>query len=191
MSAAPGGPSLRMTAETDHGFAATYYHGGADTIYFYNHFPTTRFDGMQELFGYAGDRAAVERRARRHVVTRHDDIAEGSYSGSRFPRIIWRKSSNGSIRVDAGGATAGRRAHVIVGARSPLDVDLLLNTVPCTPAPDEPLPPLNTENMHYVQFRVPDGALHDGINAIELFNRSEEREITDLAWAEIRMDAQG
>lgn len=190
MGAGPGGPFLNMSAETDHGFAATYYHGGADTVYFYNHFPRNRFDGVQELFGYAGDRAAVERRARRHVVTRHDDVAEGSYSGSRFPWIIWKGCCNGSIRVDAGGATAGRRARVIVGARSPLDVDLLLNTVPCAPAPDEPLPPLVTEKMHYVQFRVPEGALHDGINAIELYNRSSERDITDLAWAEIRIDAQ-
>ncbi len=191
MVAAPGGPSLSWTPETDNGFAATYYYGGADTIYFYNHFPNSRSKPMQELFGYAGTRREVERRARRHVVTRHDDMAEGKYSYPRFPPIIWKQCCNGSIRVNAGGATARRSARVIVGAKSPLLVNLLLNTYPCEPLPDSvALPPLKTDDVHYVQFKVPAGALHDGINAIELFNRSTERDITDLAWAEIAIDAE-
>jgi hypothetical protein len=189
LRASPGGPSLSMTAETDHGFAATYYYGGADTLYFYNHFPRNRFDGVQELFGYAGRRGEVERRARRHVVTHHDDMAEGKFSYPRFPPIIWKGCCNGSIRVNAGGATAGRSARVVVGAKSPLEIDLLLNTSPCKPLSDAvPMPPLALDGVHYLQFGVPGGTLHDGINAIELFNRSRERDITDLVWAEIDID---
>jgi hypothetical protein len=91
--------------------------------------------------------------------------------------------------VNAGGGTSGRSARVVVGAKSPLEIDLLLNTSPCEPLSDAvPLPPLALDGVHYLQFEVPSGTLHDGINAIELFNRSRERDITDLVWVEIDID---
>ncbi len=188
--------SMRSTQESANGFAASFYYQGADTIYFYNHFPTNGgFYGslslQQELFGYAGDRAEVERRARRHVVTTHEYTNfEGIYHYDRFPPIIWPDCCNGSIRLNIGSLGAKpRAARAIIGSLGELHVDLLVNTFPCKQLPDDATrPPLPAEG-NYVQFEIPPGVLHDGVNAVELINNGT-KDITELFWAEIDLDAE-
>lgn len=182
---------MPFTEETDNGFASAFYHLGADTMYFYNHFPSNHFPGTERFFGYAGDRREVEKRARRHVLTRHDCVGEGRFQELCYPEIIWKHCCNGSVRINAGGGTEGRSATVVLGTRVPVKADLLLNTVPCEALPPEtPLPEMPKGKAFYLQAKVPAGVLHDGWNALEIFNCGEnDIPGTDLVWSEIRIDA--
>lgn len=187
---------LHSTQESANGFAASFYYQGADRIYFYNHFPTNGgFDGnlalQQELFGYAGNRKEVERRARRHVVTRHESINfEGIYPYDRFPPIIWPHCCNGTIRLNIGSiGKNSRSARAVIGSYEELKVDLLINTFPCPSLPAHaPKPKLPSEG-NYFQFEIPPGTLHDGVNVLELINQGKN-DITQLFWAEIDLDAE-
>ncbi len=187
------GMTIRTTQESDNGFAATYYHGGADGIYLYNHFSnggivTSETVKHQEFNGYAANSTALEARKRRHIVTHHDCMAEGVYPASRYPSVIWPKCCNGTIRVNCGGRVQGRNAVVIVGCRDDFQVDVLVNTVYCRPLPPDYELPSLPENVHYLAFEIPIGTLHDGLNVVECFNRGD-RDITGLCWTEIDLEA--
>lgn len=72
---------VSLSEATDCGFASAFYEMGADTLYLYNHFPTTQpeFPRMREFFGYAGDRAAVAEKERRQIAVRHEPVGEGTW----------------------------------------------------------------------------------------------------------------
>ena len=184
-------------AETDAGFASNFYQQGADTIYFYNHFANQakRKPFARNFFTAAADRHAVAALPRRHVVTRHDPNGEGKFPQPCYPLWIWPQCCNGGVKVNVGEEVAGRKAKVIVGATVPLPVDILVNTVPCRLLPaDAPLPNVPRRKdieSFYVQAEIPDGVLHDGWNAVELFNHGNDHTIEahELVWMEIAMTA--
>ena len=86
---------------------------------------------------------------------------------------------------------AGRGARVVVGATVPLPVDVLVNAVPCRLLPgDSPLPEVPRRkgvDSFYVQAEIPAGVLHDGWNAVELFNQGTEHTIEahEIVWMEV------
>lgn len=190
---------LDFKPETDAGFASSFYQQGADTIYFYNHFATlsVRKPFAREFFTVAADRHAVAVRPRRHVVTRHDPNGEGRFPQPCYPLEIWPGCCNGGVKVNAGEETAGRRARIVIGATVPLDIDVLLNTGRCPLLPPEAelpeVPRRKDEESFYVQAEVPAGLLHDGWNAVEIFNKDASHTIKahELIWMEIVIDKAG
>lgn len=191
-----GGGSLWYTDETDAGFASNFYQQGADAAYFYNHFPNQEKQRpyLRRNFTRAADRRACAAHNRRHPVTRHDPVGEGKYWEPCFPDTIWPNCCNGSVKINCGEAVKGRKAWVVVGTRKPLTADVYVNTVKCrivspaeTPLPAE-LPQDKKNPYSYLQAEIPVGALHDGWNAVEFFNRADWTIMaTDFVWTEIRI----
>jgi len=196
MTSNPGW-GLGYSTATDCGFASSFYQQGADTIYFYNHFPNQAPDHpeLQDTFGFIGDRRKVAAKARRHVHTLHWQNGEGQFAGHCYPLEIWGKCCNGGVKVNAGEDTAGREATVIIGGKYQFDIDILVNTVLCTLLPaDAPMPgkmpAKKGQEVHYVQAKIPAGVLHDGWNDVEIFNKADKT-ITDrdIVWMEISIAA--
>jgi len=182
-----------MTLGTDCGFASSFYEMGADSLYFYNHFPTTLsyMPEMREFFSFAADRRAVSARPRRHCVTKYDPLGEGKFRLDCFPPEIWAGCCDGSVRINCGEGNDGRRARIIIGSTKKLNVDVLLNTVKCELMPDdEPVPvPLPKKEAFWLQARIPDGMLHDGWNAVELFNKADTSIFShELLWMEVYVE---
>ncbi len=185
----PGG-AMKSTRETDTGFAATFYYRGADSIHFFNHFSApgcgyVKQDLQKEVFSYIGDRAKTEARQRRHVATAQERTLPGYGSGSlhSFYPLAW-KGSGIYNEIDVGGGTDGRNGYVIIGSNTEIkNAEVKLNTVTCTKAElpsDWDFPKLNC----FVCFRVPDNVLHDGLNGIDVINRSLEEDF-ELRWVEL------
>ena len=134
----PGGPHLRCDEASDAGFAASFYHRGANTIYFYNHFANNGGfvdkEAMRRFFSYAGDRERVYAAPRRQIHSFRTSVCgtEGDREVIAMPGEAWAKSVV-AFRIDAGGRTAGRRAIAIIGGDKPLSVELRLNGARCTP----------------------------------------------------------
>ncbi len=179
--------------EFDAGFASSFYQQGADGIYFYNHFPRhgRRHPWVREFFTQASDRATVAKMARRHPATRHVRCGESRRDESPFPPAIWPRGGDGGVNICCGEGNAGRPARVVIGATAAIDVDVLVNTVPCGRATETPAPagcPAGPAKATYYAVAIPAGTLHDGFNSIELFNRGEDV-IPDarLVWMEVEV----
>ena len=195
-------PGWRLTIDDsryeqaiDVGFASSFYQQGADAIYFYNHFPrhAAKHGWIRDLFTKAADRAAVAALPRRHPATFHTHCGESRNDETPFPVAIWPQGCNGGVNVCCGEGTAGRRARVIVGATVPLDVNVLVNAVPCGRAKaledTERYPSRADCTSHYYTAEIPSGALHDGINNVELFNCGTETVMcAQLVWLEVALD---
>ncbi len=193
----------------DCALASNYYQQGADTVYFYNHFPRHKRDTsrkVQEIFAVAGDREKTAAAPRRHVVTRHVPCGEGKFEEGTFPPAIWVGCCNGGVKINLGEKTAGRTARVLIGATVPLNIDILVNTQYCLPDPS-PVLPAETETEDDVPYRrllpekkgvqtywcsalVPENIIHDGWNVVEIFNHGVDgHTITEdeLIWMEVSL----
>ncbi len=193
-SGATYGWSMSYTKETDFGFASNFYQQGADTMYFYNHFPRHQKEKpfTREIFSTVADREKVANAARRHVVTQHHVIGEGLGAETTYPRWIWPGCCNGSTRINVGEKVAGRKAYVLIGVGVPLKIDILVNGEKTSLDENAHMPelPKNAKAKGYfVTSIIPEGQLHDGWNNIEIFNRDTENKHTlcdhEIIWMEI------
>ncbi len=194
------GYAVDLENALENGFMSSYYQMGADSIYFYNHFPRMKnsIPHVNEPFIYGNDRNEVAKRARRQLYTCHQAPGEGKFSyctPTPFPGIIWPQCCNGTAKINAGEQTAGRSAKIILITKKKVDVDILLNTVKCpltTDVPDMKYPkPKNGEDFYFTVVNIPAGLLHDGWNAVEFFNRHATEDILDkdYVWLEIAIGA--
>lgn len=190
------GNYMSFTAETDAGFISNFYQQGADGIYFYNHFPRQEkaHPFLRGSFALAGDRERAAAVARRHVVTRHEQVGEGLFPELAYPQWIWAMCANGGVRVNCGEKVKGRKARVVVGMTCKIDIDLLVNTVKCAPS-SAPLPAVLPKGrkdypVNFAQFDIPADVLHDGFNNVEIFNRdSRTVEAHEIVWMEVDVEA--
>ncbi len=190
VSGGSGFGRMRTTAEADTGFANTCFGQGADAIYLFNHMfrdGCADLDKQRAAYSWLGNPEETAGRARRHIVTPHEGIPEGSTGQNAFcselppGRCI-------SVRVNAGPGNNNRRGHVLLGfdREVPLgQLEVRLNTVPCSGSPDFALPEF-PENMTGVAFAIPPGTLHNGENMIEVRNLSDGQLL--LQWAEIAIN---
>ena len=173
-----GEASLTGDNETDCAFASNFYRQGADTVYFYNHFPRharERTDA-QEVFPLCADRTRAAAQARRHVFTRHIPVGEGAASERR---------PFDTYRLNLGEGVSGRTAVLVVGTRRKGAFEIRVNGESCRELGADELPK-----------RLPEGAIcwrtaevksaHDGWNVIEFTDRtSNPIRSEELAWLEI------
>ena len=178
----------------DAGFASSFYQQGADTIYFYNHFPRhgAMHPWVRRIFTEASDRQTVAAMARRHPATYHVRCGENRGDESPFPYEIWPKCCNGGVNICCGEGNGDRAAKVVIGATVPLDMDVLVNTVPCghvRELEDAPGFPVGKTKTLWYFVEIPKGTLHDGFNNVELYNRGERTVVDrELVWMEIAVE---
>ena len=195
---ASSGDMQRTDLAIDCGFASVFYHGGADFVYCFNHFRSflDAFPDMQAFFPLAGDREAVSRQARRHVLTWRETSVEGAFAESPFPNSI-APGSAAALRVNLGERVAGRPARLVFGLARPVAAETWLNGAPC-PAP-QPIPapkgyPPSTEArpVSYYAVDLPGGIPHDGWNVVDFVNCGDAPIARgDFVWLEIALDAAG
>ena len=184
---------LLFDMPTDLGFASSFFNQGADTVYFYNHYPRDRdtHPDMPDTFATCGDRAKVAKLARRCVLTDGGPAGEGRYWTSRFP--IWGMTQNdfcGGAKINVGDGVKGRAAKVVLGASCDVFVDVYVNGAKCAPLSDSEAPKRLPKLHRVVVAEIPGGVLHDGWNLVEVVNRAKEPlGEWRLAWCEIDVDA--
>ena len=180
--------------KTDIGFASAFYQAGADAIYFYNHFPyqDAQHPWIKDFYAQAANRETVAAMARRHVYTWHQRTGEGRFEEENLPLAIWPQCCNGSVKVNCGEKVAGRTARVVFGTLKPFAADVLVNTVKCAaPVAATPVdvPRRKGAETFYYAADIPTGVLHDGVNAVEFFNKSDfTLEPHQLIWVEVAID---
>ena len=166
---------------------------------------------LQQLLAVAGDATTAYPMKRRHVLSCCTTNYVSIDTRALLPLEV-DGNSYAQIRIHVGGGTAGRNATILLGFKendSDLPLDVRLNGVPCEKT--EPPPRvvrtkavLDTETMsrtdktsfiqdnvlampEYVMscrcFKIPQGALHDGENAIQLLVKKEQT--VTVTWAEI------
>ncbi len=181
---------LRSSKETDAGMAAAYYYRGADGIYLYNHFYSgcgyTKREEQKIAYGFLGNREKTEARTRRVPAVFKSSVLPGHHGMTSFFPTAW-KGSGIYNEIDIGGGTAGRTGCVLICSRNPMPgVEVRLNTIVCERA-DDARPPdweLPAGLKYFAFFRVPAGVLHDGMNGIDVINRSVEADF-ELNWVEL------
>lgn len=128
---APDGPAQMISAAQASALAATFLHGGADSVYLFNLFPSGH--GLDKLWGaenYNGTvramRSLVESAARErvHAITYHDVRAPGEPLGNALPAtdLKWDQPSPGGFdfRIQTGPKPEpGRTVELRVGWRQP------------------------------------------------------------------------
>jgi hypothetical protein len=192
---AASGDMQRTKLAMDCGFASVFYHGGADFVYCFNHFRSflDAFPDMQSFFPLAGDREAVSKQARRHILTWRETSVEGEFAESPFPSAI-APGSAAAMRINLGEQVAGRTARLIFGMTRPVDAEIWLNGVRClTPKPiaamDGYPPSLETRPVSYYSVDLPEGVPHDGWNVVDFVNRDDDVvKQGDFVWMEIAID---
>ncbi|MBO5958511.1 MAG: hypothetical protein J6Q65_00160, partial [Lentisphaeria bacterium] len=196
-------------SEIDYAMASSYYEQGADTIYFYNHFPRHERDTeprIREIFPTVADREKVSSMPRRHVITAHESCVEGIRNAPCFPPKIWEKCCDGGARIHAGEKTSGRSGVILIGSSVPLNINVLLNTEYCKPVTDFELPENfrpggngtkngefwvvsgNVPEIFWTCVEIPQLALHDGRNNVEIYNHDAHIiESGEILWMELNL----
>ena len=173
-----GNAALTGDNETDCAFASNFYRQGADTVYFYNHFPRharERADA-QEAFPLCADRAKAAAHVRRHVLTRHIPVGEGAAFDYRH---------FDTYRLNLGEGVAERRAVLVVGTRRKGEFEIRVNGETCRELGADDLPkrlPGGTISWRTAEVK----SAHDGWNVVEFTDRTGDPiRPEELVWLEI------
>jgi len=177
------------------GHVASCLYRGADEIYLYNYFSPAFFGEEDWLHmmtnGCSQDAAAAQ--TRRHIVTYCDSQAPGLGRDPILPLHLTWNGHYEEIRLNVGGATAGRRARVVLGfaleegISTPPDCVVRLNggdVLAEAELPDQKYPGYVKA---YAAFEAAPGMLHDGDNVIDVGNTADVQ--VAVNWCEIRIEA--
>ncbi len=176
---------FRNTEWIVNGFASSFFHRGANKMYLFNHMDgrSSMYDkeGFRNVLDYCGQKETVEVRPRRHIVTYGDTPPQGIPVRTALPLV---PKEYKAIRLNVGGGTANRPAHVVLFGHGLQGTEVRLNTVLCQESPT--LPPLDgipsaVGTGH--AWSIPAGALHDGDNVLEFDQRQFDSPLID--WCEI------
>lgn len=121
---APEGPAQMISTGLLSGLAATIRHGGADSVYLFNIFPTGHglegqwgADNYDAVIRALRDPAAIAARERVHAITYHDVRAPGEPNGNALPAtdLKWDQPSPGgfAFRVQTGPKPEAGRVCVL------------------------------------------------------------------------------
>lgn len=182
------GTGMRGTLKSACGFAAAYLHKGADTVYLFNHMhPVKTMEHIGKLYDTLGDGEKLAANARRHVVTYHENpFVEGARDHFYLPEFLLPKWTT-PVRIEVGGAVDGRKASILVGfpEGETVDLEVRINTVICSGSFFRKKMELPA-GLDFLCFEVPEGALHDGANVVDLLHRGEKS--AALKWLELDIE---
>lgn len=181
------------------GYAAQFWHRGADRMYFFNHM--VGYSGNNErdaewltkILAQAGSPDTAYAAHRRHVVT---FCVSRPITNPKYATLPMLVLASKSWRLNVGGGTKGRHAMVILGVL-PVENDLKqltisVNGVKC--AKEDQLPEWFTmkpqfavagEQRTLMVRQIPLDALQDGYNDIRLDNDGDP---VTINWVEILLD---
>ena len=180
------------------GYAAQYWHRGADRIYLFNHLVGMTGDiekdaaWMAKILAAAGSKETAYAAHRRHVVT----YCVARPNQPRYVTLPAQVLASKAWRLNVGGGTVGRHAMVVLGVL-PLEADLeqlsvSVNGMECAEADQLPewfsLKPqftVTNEQRTLVVRRIPAEALVDGYNDIRVDNAGAPITVN---WVEILID---
>jgi len=189
------------------GLAAAYLHRGADRVYFFNLFDSQTALCDQDMETYrnllcdAGELERLVGRARRHVVTFCDSVAPGDVPSFPLPRTCgphgdrylgsFAFTDTAAFRIYTGPAPRQETVHVCLAfgdstrrfgyrATIPQNTEVRVNGELCTFAGRDEVPEPTPEEELWA-YAVPDGAMQEGYNLVEVL----PRRATTVTWAEI------
>jgi hypothetical protein len=196
--------TLPATPELLRGAAAAGYFRGAEQVTLFNfcYWETPggeRLGDLIALMDDLGDREAVYRKARRHAVSYNEVTAPGEAEDSLLPTTFLHGPGSASrygnntisLAPQIGPAPeAGRDCRVILGFAKDREqpggageLHVRVNGALCAEAETVPaewaLPSLVGAAR---SFPIPEGSLHDGRNAVEIYSDTNRGE---LVWAEV------
>ena len=188
------GKALHNVAEFVYGYAANFFHQGAEDIYLFNHMD--RLTGLRDKESYrkllqcAGEKETVEKCFRRHVATMVQNCVPGVSYASNLPRRVpefWNL-----IRIGIGGSVKGRKAKCLLAfdSREELkkeDFEFEVNEVICQEiTKGSPLPVGDDENWQKFTAEIPLGTLRDGscVLGVRALRKLEAK----LEWCEIDIE---
>lgn len=179
------------TAEIIAGYAAAMLARGADAIYVFNHMdgPTGMVDktAWRRIMKLLNDPDALERSARRHVVTFTDSLGRPDGIPEKTLLPLTPSPSNPAIRLYLGRLGGEREQAVLIGFRemppAPENLILRINGVetPVRVAANRPELPVSI--VHLWEAEPAPGLLHDGDNVLE-FEASQPFPVA-VDWCEI------
>ncbi|MCF7760421.1 MAG: hypothetical protein K9M98_07955 [Cephaloticoccus sp.] len=172
----PNGPAGMMTPELAAGAAMNVLHGGADSVYLFNYFPSGH--SLAKDWGWANinagframqDAAKLQAVPRTHAVTFHDVRAPGEAADNALPgvdtKLDFQWPPGCAFRVQTGPKPgADRRAELLLEfERAPAardEIQVFLNSQRVTA--DSPTP------ERIMRFLVPAATISDEAQVVEL-----------------------
>ena len=166
--------------ETVRGAAASFLSRGADRIYLFNYMDCDTamadLDNYQLLLRETGCLETLDRKSRRHVVTYSDTWVPGEARAQRLPQTVAPGSCE-SFRVHIGPKPEDSAVYIVLGLKQEMpgsgkNLTVRTNGELCgyiqTLGLKKPVP----EGIAYC-FSVPDGAVKEGYNYIEVISSTE------------------
>jgi hypothetical protein len=185
---------FRNTEAIVNGFATSFFSRGADKLYFFNHMSGKSsmrdIQQFRNVLDFAGSLETVASRIRRHVVTARDISAVGTPESRSLLPIVPQDFA--SLRVNVGCGTQNRKAFILLGINVYVpELEVRLNTIPCEVSPFIPCEISFASGCNTIPellgslyaWKIPDGALRDGDNVIELNTTDPYGVLID--WCEI------
>jgi hypothetical protein len=181
-------PFQTNSLETVRGAALSLLQRGADRIYLFNYMDSEttidRADDYARLLRETGDPAAMIGLPRRHVLTFADTWAVGEPQSAALPASVGAGSWH-AFRVHIGPRPATGEAFAVL-AVDPANgatgeaITLRVNGEPCGVATSAPPMKPGPEEPAW-RYRVPQSALQDGYNVIEL----QSKMALQVTWVEL------
>ena len=185
-----GSKRMFNSIDTVRGGAISMLHRGADRIYLFNYMDSqTCMPDMENYLTMLHEVGRIEKmqgKPRRHIVAYPDTWAPGEPKGILLPLDLNPKQP-GELRIHIGPRPQNQKTRVILGFEQPAppnapSFEVRVNGALAqyaTPAdvrvPDTP--------MHLLAFLVPDSALQDGYNLVEIHPAEKCR----IVWAEFNI----
>ena len=183
--------AIHNEAEIVNGYAAAFFHRGAEDIYLFNHMD--RLTGLRDKAAFRrmirriGTRGSAEKTFRRHVATMCQNLVPGVRTHSDLPLLAgsgWQL-----VRIEVGGGLQGKKISLIFAFQAGDDFDLAqfefaVNGEKCIDVHSGTALALPDPAWKTVVCTAPEGAVRDG-SALAAFRAPDARSTAVLQWCEI------
>lgn len=173
------------------GYAASFYHRGAEDIYLFNHYPLRKTPEIyREKLYNLSLRELAEKAPRRHVATMCCNLVPGIASASSLP--LKAMDSWQSVRIETGGMLKDREVTLLFAFEADADADLetfefTVNEIPC-PVCKRPFPyAVPDPSWKKILCSVPENVLKGG-SAVLSFRAKHPCKAV-LHWCEVDVAA--
>jgi len=188
IQAYPDAKRMFNTIETVRGGAISLLHRGADRVYLFNYMDSQTcmpdVENYYPMLHEIGDIRKMQGKPRRHLVTYPDTWAPGEPKAVSLPLNLNPKQP-GEIRINIGPRPQNQQTRVILGLEQAEQPNEPAFEVRVNGALAQFAQPANSRvpatPMHLLSFLVPESALQDGYNLIEIYPTEKCR----VVWVEI------
>jgi len=192
--------------EVIRGAAAAALHKGADRTYLFNYCymeqSEDRRGTLTQLLGELGSLETLAEKRRRHIVTFKDFVAPGEPTQTSLPAVCGPEKvipaaqcpgNRAFFRIYVASKPRQAETYVYVGlsttdpAETTPILEVRLNCMLCTLRPDVlPPEPIHPVVGKMLSFAVPDAAVHDGYNLVEI----AADKVTKIVWTELALQVE-